>query len=57
MNYIEGDPRALISAKAVSRLIVLPLREAQLVAKAAKKGISLDGASMYVILFHVRRAY
>jgi dCMP deaminase len=51
MNYIEGDPRSDFSKGVNVELSLFFHCEAQLIAEAAKKGISLEGTSMYVTTF------
>ncbi len=51
INYVEGDPRSDFSKGVNVELSLFFHCEAQLVAAAAKQGISLEGASMYVTTF------
>lgn len=50
-SYIEGDPRSSFNAGERIDLSLALHGEAGLIAEAAKKGISLDGASIYVTTF------
>ena len=49
--YYEGDPRINFTAGVRSDLSLVLHAEAAIVAEAAKKGISLDGASLYCTTF------
>jgi dCMP deaminase len=51
IHYTEGDPRSDFSKGINVELSLFFHAEAQLIAEAAKKGISLDGASMYATTF------
>lgn len=51
MNYVEGDPRSDFSKGVNVDLSLFIHCEAQLVAEAACKGLSLEGATMYVTTF------
>lgn len=50
--YIDGDPRANFDAGSVpENLYTVIHAEARLIAEAARKGISLEGASLYATTF------
>lgn len=51
MHYVEGDPRSDFHKGVNVELSLFFHSEAQLIAEAAKKGISLEGASMYATTF------
>jgi dCMP deaminase len=51
MNYVEGDPRSDFHKGVNVELSLFFHSEAQLIAEAARKGISLEGASMYATTF------
>ncbi len=51
LNYLEGDPRSNFHKGVNVELSTSFHCEAALIADAAKKGISLEGASMYVTTF------
>ena len=51
IHYSEGDPRSDFSKGVNVELSLFFHSEAQLIAEAAKKGISLEGASMYATTF------
>lgn len=51
MPYINGDPRASFKKGIHVELSTALHSEAQMIAESAKRGISLDGASMYVTTF------
>jgi dCMP deaminase len=51
MPYILGDPRSFFSAGVHADLSTAEHAEARLVGEAARHGISLAGASMYVTVF------
>ena len=51
MPYINGDPRASFKKGIHVELSTAIHSEAMIIAEAAKNGISLDGASMYVTTF------
>lgn len=51
LHYTEGDPRSDFSKGVNVELSLFFHCEAQMIAEAARKGISLEGASMYVTTF------
>ncbi len=51
IHYTEGDPRSDFSKGVNVELSLFFHCEAQMIAEAAKRGISLEGASMYVTTF------
>jgi dCMP deaminase len=51
MPYLDGDPRDVIPAGTQSHLSTAIHSEQLLIAEAAKRGVALDGASIYVTVF------
>jgi dCMP deaminase len=51
MPYVNGDPRSNFSKGVHLELSTAIHAEARLIAQAAKEGVSLDGASLYVTTF------
>jgi dCMP deaminase len=51
MPYIDGDPRDSIPAGKLSELSTALHAEAAIIAEAAKRGIALEGASLYTTVF------
>ena len=51
MPYIDGDPRDVIKAGEKSEISTAMHAEQSIISMAAKKGLSLDGASIYVTAF------
>jgi dCMP deaminase len=50
--YIEGEPRSNFDAgKSIAEMVIFEHGEAGLIAEAAKKGVSTEGAEMYVTTF------
>jgi dCMP deaminase len=51
IQYIEGDPRDFVEAGTSPEIATTLHGEMVMIAEAARKGISLDGASMYLTVF------